>query len=118
MREQSRTSILPKLITKHGDRVTKWSAMSGKAEWEKYGHSGISGHTHRLGQFFHQDHNGTATWSELGCTCLLNPPYGTDFDWQQGLGVLRWSKDYKLLHTDLVSMRDGSALYNRQVIEG
>jgi hypothetical protein len=92
--------------------------MSAKGEWEKYGHSGLSGHTHRLGQFFHNDHNGTATWTEFGCTCLLNPPYGTDFDWQQGFGVLRWSPDERILHTDLYSLRDGATLYQEHVIEG
>lgn len=118
VREQSRTPILPKIITKHGDRVCKWSGGSAKAEWEKYGHSGLSGHTHRLGQFFHQDHNGTATWTEMGCTCQLQAPYGTDFDWQQGFGVLRWSPDLKVLHTELLSIRDGQTIWNKQVIEG
>lgn len=118
MREQSKTEILPKIITKHGDRVCKWSASSGKAEWEKYGYSGVSGHTHRLGQFFHRDRNGNATWSEMGCTCSLDAQYGTDFDWQQGFGILRWSPDDKILHTELLSIRDGSTLYNKKIIEG
>lgn len=118
VREQSKTEILPKIITKHGDRVCKWSAASGKAEWEKYGYSGVSGHTHRLGQFFHRDRNGNATWSEMGCTCSLDAQYGTDFDWQQGFGVLRWSPDYKILHTELLSIRDGSTLWKGKIIEG
>ena len=118
IKKQSKTDVLPKIITKHGDKVCKWSAMSGKAEWEKYGYSGVSGHTHRLGQFFHRDRNGNATWSEMGCTCSLDAQYGSDFDWQQGFGVMRWSADAKILHTELVSIRDGSTLWNKKVIFG
>jgi hypothetical protein len=115
-REQSRTSILPKLITKHGTVVRKWSAATAKGEWEKYGASGLSGHTHRLGHFLHRDHNGTASWIETGCTCLLDPPYGTDFDWAQGCIVLTWNKDRRLMQTEIVSMRNGAALWRDQEI--
>lgn len=110
-RDQSKTQILPKLITKHGTVVRKWSGLTARGEWEKYGASGLSGHTHRLGHFLHRDHNGTATWLETGCTCSLEPEYGTDFDWQQGCIVLTWSADHRLMNTEIVSMRDGSALY-------
>lgn len=113
-RAQSRTPILPKLLSKHGTVVRKWSGATAKGEWEKYGASGVSGHTHRLGQFLHRDHNGTASWIETGCTCLLDPPYGTDFDWQQGCVVLTWNHDRRLMQTELISMRDGSALWRDQ----
>lgn len=115
-RKQSQTSVLPKLISKHGTVVRKWSGATARGEWEKYGHSGLSGHTHRLGHFLHRDHNGTASWIETGCTCLLDPPYGTDFDWQQGCVVLSWNKDRRLMQTELVSVRDGSALWRGKEI--
>lgn len=115
-RAQSQTSVLPKIITKHGSVVRKWSGMTAKGEWEKYGRSGLSGHTHRLGQFLHRDHNGTASWIETGCTCLMDAPYGSDFDWQQGCVVLSWNKDRRLLQTELVSVRDGSALWRGKEI--
>lgn len=117
-RKQSRTPILPKLITKHGTKVNKWSGGSAKGEWEKYGASGVSGHTHRAGQFLHRDHNGTASWTEMGCTCDLDPEYGTDFDWQQSFGVFTWSADYKIMNTNLVIIRDGSTLWDGKVING
>jgi len=113
-REQSRTPVLPKIITKHGTVVRKFSGMTAKGEWEKYGASGISGHTHRLGHFFHRDHNGTARWIETGCTCLLDPPYGVDFDWQQGLVIMGWSADRKLMDEHLVSIRDGATLFHHK----
>ena len=117
-RQQSRTPILPKMITKHGTVVRKWSGATAKGEWEKYGASGLSGHTHRLGQFLHRDHNGTASWIETGCTCLLDPPYGTDFDWQQGCVVLTWNADRRLMQTELLGIRDGALLWRGQEIVG
>lgn len=110
---QTKTPILPKLITKHGTVIRKWSGWSAKAEWEKYGRSGVSGHSHRLGLFKHRDANGVATWIETGCTCQLDPHYGfgSDFDWQQGCVVLTWSKDYKLLNVEMVSFRGNRAIW-------
>jgi hypothetical protein len=110
-RDQTRTSVLPKIITKHGSALRSWSGGSARAEWTKYGASGLSGHSHRLGLYLHRDHNGTASWIETGCTCLLDPPYGTDYDWQQGCVVLTWNKDRRLMQTEFVSVRDGSALF-------
>lgn len=111
-RQQSRADILPKIIAKHGTLVRKWSGWSAKGEWEKYGCSGVSGHTHRQGWFTHHDHNGRTNWVEAGCTCTLDgQPYGTDFDWQQGAVVMTWSEDHRLQDIEFVSIRDGRALY-------
>jgi hypothetical protein len=85
--------------------VRKWSGWSGKGEWEKYGRSGVSGHTHRLGWFVHRDHNGNSNWAETGCTCLLESPYGVDFDWQQGFVVMTWNQDHRLQDTQFVSIQ-------------
>ena len=113
-RDQSKRQILPKIITKHGTIVRKFSGYTARAEWEKYGASGISGHTHRLGHFFHRDHNGTARWLESGCTCLLDPPYGSDFDWCQGFVVLTWNADRRLMDAHTVAIRDGMALFRER----
>lgn len=110
-REQSRTPVVPKIITKHGGVVRKWSGWSAKGEWEKYGRSGASGHTHRLGWFIHRDHNGNSNWAETGCTCLLDAPYGVDFDWQPGCVVVTWSADAYLQNVEFVSIREGRALW-------
>lgn len=108
---QSKTPILPKLITKHGSLVRKSAGMTARGEWERYGRSGISGHTHRLSAWHHRDANGVATWVEGGCTCKLEAEYGSDFDWQQGCVVLTWTADHRLLDVEPVSIRDGTALY-------
>ena len=117
-RDQSHTQLLPKVISKHGTVLRKWSGWSAKGEWEKYGRAGISSHTHRLGCFFHRDHNGVVQWWESGCTCSLEPEYGTDFDWQQGFLYMTWSKDLALWNVEPVSIRDGRCLWRGKVYKG
>jgi hypothetical protein len=72
----------------HGDVVRKHSSYTAKAMLEKYGTSGCSGHTHRLGQYLHRDHGGMKGWWEQGCLCELNPTYlNGPADWCHGIGV-------------------------------
>jgi hypothetical protein len=108
---QARLPILPRIITKHGTVVRKWSGMSAKGEWERYGQSGISGHVHRLGRFYASDRNGAHTWVEAGCTCDTNPQYCEDPNWQNGLVVIEHSKDGKRFEMHLVYAQDGRALW-------
>jgi hypothetical protein len=106
--EQAHRPVLPKIITKHGTVVSRWSGVTAKTEWMRYGKSGISGHTHRAGIFYHRDHNGQAVWIEAGCTCsLTNVQYGSDFDWQQACVLLHWSGDRRLMAEQVIRIRDG-----------
>lgn len=84
MQEQSKKRFLPKFILKHGTVVRKASGATAAAEQQKYNKSGSSGHTHRLGLFWHRDSNGSHMWAETGCTCDTDPSYCTDPDWQSG----------------------------------
>lgn len=111
--EQTHTGILPKLITKHGTCARKWSAMSGKGEWERYGKGGISGHTHRLGKFYHSDHNGAHLWTESGCTCTTSPEYMVDPDWQQGCLVVTHTENGERYAIEEVYVQDGRGIYRQ-----
>lgn len=82
--EQTQRKFLPKFVLKHGTVVSAKSGATAAKEQLKYNKSGASGHTHRLGQFFHRDLNGSHIWLETGCTCGLNPEYAADPDWMQG----------------------------------
>lgn len=86
--EQAKRRFLPKWITKHGEVVRQQSAYTARAEHERYGVSGSSGHTHRLGLFFSRDHNGSHAWAETGCTCKLEVEFVADPNWQQGFLVV------------------------------
>jgi predicted phosphodiesterase len=111
MRGQARRRLFPKLITKHGNIVSKWSAMTAKREWERYGCSGISGHTHRMGLFYHNDFNGAHAWAETGCTCDLHPEYTEDPDWQHGLVVGTFTNDWKYFVFEPVYIQQGNAIW-------
>lgn len=109
--KEKRETLFDKIILKHGNVVRKWSAFTAKGEWEKYGRSGISGHTHRLGAFFHRDANGAQAWWEHGCLCNTNPEYVDDPDWQNGLAVVTWSEDRTRFAVELVFIQDGTAFF-------
>jgi hypothetical protein len=108
---QAHRSILPRLITKHGTVVRKWSGMSGKGEWERYGRSGLSGHVHRVGQFYTSDANGNHTWTECGCTCKLKPEYVEDPNWAHACVLVHFTPDGSRFSVEPVYIQDGRALW-------
>ena len=72
------------LIT-HGDLIRAHSSYTAKGMSDKYGGSGIHGHTHRLGSYYRKNYFGIYGWWENGCLCDLNPDWITNPNWQQGL---------------------------------
>jgi hypothetical protein len=110
---QAHVPTLPKLITKHGSVVRKWSGMSGKGEWERYGQSGLSGHVHRVGQFYTSDRNGNHTWTECGCTCQLKPAYMEDPNWAHAVVLVHFTPDGSRFSVEPVYIEGGRALFGR-----
>lgn len=109
--QQSKTAIIPHLITKHGSVVRKWAGYTARGEWERYGKGGMSGHTHRLGGFYHRDHNGAVCWWEAGCTCDLDPEFVHDPDWQAGCLVVTWDEKAGIFGVEPVFIHDGAAMW-------
>lgn len=110
-REQPARDVLPKLLVKHGERVSPWAGFTAKREWMAYGRSGISGHTHRATVWAHSDDNGVARWIEAGCTCRYDIPWARDTDWQQCVTVIDWSADLKLMTVEQALIRNGRTLW-------
>lgn len=108
---QAKQSFLPKFILKHGTIVRKKSAYTASGELDKYGRSGASGHTHRLGAHWHNDHNGSHLWIETGCTCSLDPEYTEDPDWQAGCVVLTFDLATGAVAPELIEIRNGLAMW-------
>jgi predicted phosphodiesterase len=79
---------LGRLYVTHGDLVSKHSAYSAKAMFEKYGTSVLHGHTHRLGVYYKRDARGPHAAYENGCLCKLSPEYAQHPNWQQGFSVV------------------------------
>ena len=109
--QQSRRSFLPKFLLKHGTIVRTKSAYTAKAEQEKYGKSGASGHTHRLGMHYHNDSRGSHVWIETGCTCRLDPEYAQDPDWQNGCVVLTFEPDTGAVQVEPIHIDKGMAVW-------
>lgn len=109
---QTGEGLLPKMLVRHGTVVRKWSGASARGEWEHAGHSGASGHVHRLGFFMHRKHDGGAHfWCETGCTCTIDPEYMTFPDWQQGFCVITCDKKTGAFQCEPVYVRRGFAIY-------
>lgn len=97
----------------HGEVARKWSGMSPRANvMEKYGHSVITGHTHRLGSFYHTNALGTVVGLEAGCLCdhATTPRATTQVDWQHGFAAGWVSRKTKRFHVELIPITDGGCI--------
>jgi len=98
----------------HGDLARKWSGASPRGHvMEKYGHSVIHGHTHRLGSFYHTNAVGTMVGLEAGCLCdpETTPRATAVVDWQLGFAVAWVSPSGPRFHCDLIAITDGGFVY-------
>lgn len=87
------------LMIKHGDVVRKYSGYTARAEIEKVGISGVSGHTHRMSLYHQTNEAGAFTWMEIGHLAREDQEYleGSQPNWQQGFGVILSNQDYHRL---------------------
>lgn len=92
-------TICPGLIVLHGDVVRSHAAYSARGMLEKWRHSLICGHTHRIGMYGYRvpavaekrEHQMRA-W-ENGCLCRLDAPYLATTNWQQAFSIVRSADD-------------------------
>ena len=97
--------IINDFIYYHGDRVTSKASYSAKAEFEDHKmKSGISGHTHRLGSYYHTYDEDTTFWFENGCLCTLNPDYIKEkVNWQQGFSIVNYYDEINQVEQILIN---------------
>lgn len=82
------------LLVTHGEIARKWAGYSARAHGEKYVHSVLHSHTHRMGSGIQRvPAVGTRTEStirtyEIGCACTLSPSYANAPNWTQGFAVV------------------------------
>lgn len=100
------------LIT-HGEAVRSRGGYTAHAMLDRYGCSGVSGHTHRLAQVSRSQWGKQMTWVEGGCLCSLDPEYADVVDWQQGFTIL--NQDKGAIWPELVQIRNGQAFYDGRV---
>jgi hypothetical protein len=104
--------LRPKFRVKHGDAVRRHSGHSAKAEFEKHGVSGVSGHTHRVGSYELRNDAGSFAWWELGCLCNLNAEYITGVaNWQQAIAVGEFAVGGNRYSLDVVRIPEQRLVY-------
>ncbi len=87
------------ILVMHGLFARRWSGASAQAHHQRFGGSGVHGHTHRMGVFQHRTftEQGQQIWFEAGCKCSLEPSYMPGPDWQNGFVAGRvWEDGDKL----------------------
>lgn len=95
------------LVT-HGEIIRAHSGYTAKGMSDKYGGSGIHGHSHRLGSYYRRDRFGVSGWWEGGCLCNLEPDYITHPNWQQGFSVVTfrrgrfWVEQVPIIHNRFI----------------
>ncbi len=100
------------VLFKHGDYMRQHSAYTARAELSKEGVSGCSGHTHRLGVYWHSDRINKSVWVENGCLCKLTPEWiKGPVNWQQGLGIFTFKDGKKHFYPGYVQIINNEILY-------
>lgn len=112
--KQSKKKFLPKFMLKHGTIVRPKGGYTAHGELAKYGMSGASGHTHRLSDIMHRDHNGNHIWIETGCTCSLEPEYTPDPDWQNGCVVLTLHRETGAFQAEKIYIHKRNAVFRQK----
>jgi len=107
--------VFRNVLFKHGNIVRKYSGYTARAELDKEGMSGCSGHTHRLSAHFKTLRGGKYVWLETGCLCDLHPEYieGTA-NWQQGVGGFMFKRGSKHFYPFLVPIVDNEIIWGNK----
>ncbi len=91
IREDEGYEIRGELVLTHGTIVSQDSAMTARRNLQKYGHSVLCGHTHRLGSHYKSDLRGVVGAWENGCLCKmsLSKEWGREVpNWQTGFSLI------------------------------
>ena len=100
---QDSWEVRGRFLFKHGDIVRKHSAYTCRGEIEREGMSGMSGHTHRLGQHYVSQRGGEYVWSEAGCLCDLSPEYISGRpNWQHGIGLVEFYGNTRTFYSQVI----------------
>lgn len=106
------------VLFKHGSVVRQNSGYTAKAELDREGVSGCSGHTHRLAAHFRTLRGGSYVWLETGCLCDLSPEYiDIQANWQSGLGGFIFRKNSKHFYPFIVPIIDGEIFWGNKTFK-
>lgn len=104
------------LLILHGEIVRKHAAYSARATMEKWWHSTMNSHTHRMGGGFQaipqlpHRAGSQVRFYEIGCLCDLRPSYTSAPNWTNGFAIVR--EDGVDYNVELVPIIGGRAMVN------
>lgn len=100
-------------LFKHGSVIRKHGGYTAKAEFDREGMSGCSGHSHRIGQYYVTKRGGEYTWMECGCLCKREDVEYIDgtADWQHGIGMIGFKKDSDHFVARVIPIIDNEILW-------
>lgn len=103
------------VLFKHGNIIRQYSSYTCKAEFEKEGTSGCSGHSHRLGMYFTTKRGGKYVWVESGCLCKTDAEYidGTA-NWQQGFAMFSFDEKGKQFIPQIIPIIEKSIMFGNR----
>jgi len=110
--------LFDKLVLCHGETAKKHSGASERAEYERYGKGGASGHTHRVGHYSLRNAHGTHSWWGMGMMGKVRDDYTSFPNWSQGFLVITWSEDRTEYHVERVRIFDGVGYFRGQRYDG
>ena len=101
------------LLVTHGNYVRAHSAYTAKKNFEVYGRSVMTGHTHRLGIYYRRNTLGIHGAYENGCMCRFDMEYlNTPFpDWHHGLSVVHFEPKNGWFHVQQIPILSESVLF-------
>jgi hypothetical protein len=108
--------LRPDFWIKHGEIARQDAGMSAKAQMLKAFTNGLTGHTHRLGEFTVRVGMGKVyRWFENGCLCNIDDAdyiRGGAPNWMQGFSVGQFSTNSDKFKVELVEVEDGGFSYH------
>ncbi len=107
-----KTYSFHKFLIEHGDIVRKHSGYTARAQMEKRGISGLSGHSHRLSTHYLTNMGGNFVWAENGCLCQMDCDYiiGQP-NWQQGFSIGYFKKGLQRFSLEQISIIHNKCVY-------
>jgi hypothetical protein len=107
--------VVGDVLVTHGEIVRGKGGYSARAHMERYHHSVLHNHTHRLGMSVRRvpaiGARGEAVQKsyEIGCMCLLEPHYAKHPDWTNGFALLTEDEASGWTQVELVPVHEGRA---------
>jgi hypothetical protein len=101
----------------HGDIARMKAGFTAQAMIDRRGHSGISGHTHRLAFVTRNQGGDEKFWIEAGSLCNHNPNprYVKKPDWTGGFTVAILDKKTRILHPMPIMFQKNQFAFNYKI---